>query len=199
MSVSRSAPSARRASLAVVLLAMLGTAAGTHAAAPSWVVDPAQSTVSFVGTQQGESFTGFIRKFRAAIRYAPTDLAGSALDVSMDLTSVDTRSPDRDQALATDAWFDTKHYAAATFRSVGPLRAATAGVVADADLTIRGKTQRIAFPFRWAVAANGATLDARVTLNRLDFGLGTGEWADDSAIGHKVEVIVHLVLRPGPG
>ena len=168
------------------------------AAAPAWTVDPAQSTLTFVGTQQGEKFTGTIKRFRAAIRFAPADLATSSLDVSMDLTSIDTKSPDRDQALATDTWFDYKRYATATFKSVGPLRASAQGATADADLTLRGKTKRIAFPFRWTAAGTNATLDARVTLDRMDFGLGAGEWADDSVIGHKVDVIVHLRLTPAP-
>jgi len=165
-------------------------------AAPAWTADPAQSTLSFIGTQQGEKFNGVIKRFRPVIRFAATDLPGSSLDVSMDLTSIDTKSPDRDQALATDAWFDYKHFATATFKSVGALRASAGGATADADLTIRGKTKRIVFPFRWTAAGPNATLDARVTLDRIDFGLGTGEWADDSAVGHKVDVIVHLVLKP---
>jgi polyisoprenoid-binding protein YceI len=79
---------------------------------------------------------------------------------------------------------------------VGALRPSAGGATADADLTIRGKTKRIAFPFRFTTNGTGATLDARVTLDRLDYGLGTGEWADDSVIGHKVDVLVHLVLKP---
>ncbi len=168
----------------------------TAGAAPGWAMDPSQSTLTFIGTQQGEKFTGTIKRFRPVIHFAAADLAGSSLDVSMDLTSIDTKSPDRDQALATDAWFDYKRFATATFKSVGALRPSAGGATADADLTIHGKTKRIVFPFRWTTAGTNSTLDARVTLDRIDFGLGTGEWADDSAVGHKVDVVVHLVLKP---
>ena len=165
-------------------------------AATTWAVDPTQSTIYFVGKQQGEAFTGLIKSYQATIRYAPEDLPGSVLDVTMDLKSIDTKSPDRDQALATDAWFDYKRFPTATFKSVGALRAAPQGATADADLTIKGKTKRIAFPFRFASSASGATLDAKVMLNRLDFGLGAGEWADNAVIGQQVEVVVHLALKP---
>ena len=185
----------RRAAGWPVALAAFATFAAP-AAPVAYTVDPAQSSLTFVGTQQGEKFTGTIKSFRAAVRYAPTELAASTLDVSMDLKSIDTRSGERDAALATAIWFDYAHTPTATFKSVGPLRATRDGAVADADLVIKGKTKRIAFPFRFT--ANGATanLDARVTLDRLDFGLGAGEWADDSVIGHKVDVVVHLVLKP---
>ena len=64
--------------------------------------------------------------------------------------------------------------------------------------TIKGRTKRIAFPLTWKMAGTGATLDARVTLDRLDFGLGAGDRADESTVGRKVEVVVHLTLVTGP-
>ncbi len=162
-------------------------------AAPAYTVVPAQSSLSFVGTQQGEKFTGVIRDFDARIAYAADDLAHSALDVTIRLKSIDSKSPDRDQALATSDWFDFAKFPTATFRTVA-IRSTPAGPVGDADLTIKGHTKRIAFPFSWKAAGTGATLDARVTLDRLDFGLGGGEWADESTVGYKVEVVVHLTL-----
>jgi polyisoprenoid-binding protein YceI len=179
------------------LPAMIATLAGAAAsAAPTtYAVDPAQSSLTFIATQQGEKFTGTIKSLRASVRYSPTELAASSLDVSMDLKSIDTRSGERDAALATAVWFDYAHTPIATFKSVGPLRQTRDGAVADADLVIKGRTKRITFPFRFAASGAMATLDARVTLDRLDFGLGAGEWADDSVIGHKVDVVVHLVLK----
>ena len=174
-------------------LATLLAATAAAGAAPRYTVVPAQSSLGFVGTQQGEKFTGAIRDFDAHVDYAPDDLAGSKLDVTIRMKSIDTQSPDRDQALATADWFDFARFPTATFRTVA-IRATPAGPVGDADLVIKGHTKRIAFPFTWKTAGSGATLDARVTLDRLDFGLGTGDWADDSTVGRKVDVLVHLTL-----
>ncbi len=178
-------------------LAAAGLAAAPAIAAPRYPVVPAQSSLSFVGTQQGEKFTGTIRDFDAQIEYAADDLATSKLDVTIRMKSMDTKSPDRDQALATADWFDFAKFPTATFRTVA-IRATPSGPVGDADLTIKGRTKRIAFPFTWKASPTGATLDARVTLDRLDFGLGTGDWADESMVGRKVEVVVHLLLAPPP-
>lgn len=174
--------------------ALLWAASVTAGAAPVFTVVPAQSSLSFIGTQQGEKFTGVIRDFDARIAYASSDLASSRLEVAMRLKSIDTKSPDRDQAIATTDWFDVAKYPVATFRTLS-IRATPTGPVGEAELTIKGHTQRLAFPFSWkATPDGGATLDARVTLDRLDFGLGTGEWADESMVGRKVEVVVHLAL-----
>jgi polyisoprenoid-binding protein YceI len=176
-----------------IALGMAILACAPAIAAPLYAVVPAQSSLSFVGTQQGEKFTGAIRDFDARIEYSADDLATSKLDVTIHMKSLDTKSPDRDQALATADWFDFAKFPTATFRTVA-IRTTPAGPVGDADLTIKGRTKRIAFPFAWKAGNTGATLDARVTLDRLDFGLGAGDWADESMVGRKVEVVVHLTL-----
>jgi polyisoprenoid-binding protein YceI len=181
--------------MSCAVLAAVGAAPAR--AAPAYAVVPAQSSLSFVGTQQGEKFTGVIRDFDARIAYAADDLAHSALDVTIRMKSIDSKSPDRDQALATADWFDFAKFPTASFRTVA-IRSTPAGPVGDADLTIKGRTKRIAFPFLWKAVGGGATLDARVTLDRLDFGLGTGDWADESTVGHKVDVVVHLTLAAAP-
>ena len=176
--------------------AFLAVAVSVVDAAPEYPVVGAQSSLVFSGTQQGERFNGVFRAFDARIQYAPDDLAGSRFDVTIPLKSLDSKSPDRDQALATADWFDFARFPNATFHTVA-MRATPSGGVADADVTIKGHTRRIAFPFTWKAASGGATLDAKVTLDRLDFGLGTGDWADDTMVGRKVDVTVHLTLGPG--
>jgi len=166
-------------------------------AATTWVVDPAHSTLSFATTQQGEKFTGSFGKFEALIQYDEKDIADSKLEVNIDVKSADTHSRDRDQTLASADWFDTAHQPTATFRSVA-MRMTARGPTADADLTIKGKTERIAFPFKFTVNGSDATLDGQVTLDRIAFGLGTGEWADESVVGRKVDVTTHLVLHAAP-
>jgi polyisoprenoid-binding protein YceI len=175
--------------------AALLTSAAAIADAPVYSALPAQSALTFVGTQQGEKFTGTIRDFDARIRYAADALASSGIEVTIRLKSIDTKSPDRDEALVTADWFDVAKYPTATFRTVA-VRAMPPGLVADADLTIKGRTKRILFPFTWKAQGTTATLDARVTLDRLDFGIGAGEWADESMVKRKVEVVVHLTLTP---
>ena len=177
----------------IALALVLGGLGVTAGAAPSYPVVAAQSSLSFIGSQQGERFTGVFHAFEAKIDFAADDLAGSRFDVTIPLKSLDTKSTERDQALVTADWFDVAHFPAATFRTVG-LRTTPTGVVADADLSIKGRTKRIVFPFTWKAVGAGATLDARVTLDRLDFGLGGGEWADDSTVGRKIDVVVHLAL-----
>jgi polyisoprenoid-binding protein YceI len=174
--------------LAFALVASVGQAA------PAYSVQ-GNSSLQFQGTQQGEKFTGAIKAFEARITYDAADLAHASFDVTMQLKSIDSRNLERDQAMQTPDWFDTGRYPTAVFKTTA-FRSTAQGVVADADLTIKGHTKRITFPFQFQKTTAGATLDSRVTLDRLDFGLGAGEWADDSMVGRRVDVIVHLNLTP---
>ena len=185
------------AAIVIVASAIGARAQGAAAEAPAYVPVAAQSSLSFSGTQQGEKFTGVFRDFDARIAYAPDQLPSSHIDVTIRLKSLDSKSPDRDSALAGADWFDFAKFPTATFRAA-TIRLTAAGPVGDADLTIKGRTKRIAFPFTWKNDSGKAVLDARVTLDRLDFGVGAGEWADESVAGRKVDVLVHLVLAAAP-
>jgi cytochrome b561 len=163
------------------------------AAAPKTYTVQSGSSLTFQGTQQGEKFSGAFKNFDATIKMDDSASNASLFDVTIHLKSTDSKNAERDAALMSASWFDVAHHPDAHFKTVG-FRSTPQGTVADADLTIRDKTKRIVFPYVFKKTPTGATLDATVRLNRLDYGLGAGEWADDSMVGHAVDVLVHLTL-----
>ena len=172
----------------LLLLALLLPAA---AFARDWQVDAAKSTLSFKGTYQNEGFDGRFRKFEATIAYDAADPTKSKFDVTVDLTSVDTGSSERDDTLATADFFDTSktpkgHFVTESFAKNGD------AVEAKGNLTIRNKTKPVTLAVKFAESGDTATLDVDTTLKRADFDLGNGDdWAD---IGAEVPVHAHLVL-----
>jgi polyisoprenoid-binding protein YceI len=175
------------------LSALLGFAA--FATAADWK-QQAGSTLGFSGIQQGEAFTGQFRKFDSSIRFDPADLASARFDVGIDITSADSANSERDETMLGAEFFDSARFPKArfvtsTFRQVAP------GVYeADATLTIRDKSVALKFPFTWRGDAKSAELKAKVTLDRLAFNIGTGEWEDEETVGRKVDVNVLLKLAP---
>jgi len=164
--------------------------------ASEWRMDPAASRLEFVATAQGTDFTGRFRKFTPRIRFDPMNPAGAWFDVAIELASVDTTNAERDDALPTRDFFWTEKYPRARFTATACKALAAAGrFQCQGTLALRGKSRRIAFPFAWSGDARTARLSASVPLNRLDFGIGTGDWADPATIGHRVSVKVALNLR----
>ena len=178
--------------LAILLLALALPGA---AAAADYTVQPAASTLGFSNTFQGESFDGQFGQWTAAISYDAANLASSKFDVEVTLASVKTGDNDRDTALPGADFFDTAKFPKAHFVTTG-FRQSGGKVIADGTLTLRGVTKPVSLAVTFKPQAGGATLDVVGTVKRLDFGVGTGDYADTSVIGGDVKVTAHLQLAP---
>lgn len=184
----------RNAFLSTALLCLLLTLPA-HAA--SYRADTKSSTLTFSSSYQGEAFTGRFGRFDANIAFDPANLAASSFDVTITLASADTQSSERDDMLKGADFFNAgkmpvSHYAAAKFRSLGGNRYAADGV-----LTLRGVSKPVILSFIWTPGATAA-LVGDATVNRLDFGVGGGEWADTATIGNAVKVHTALKLIAAP-
>lgn len=178
--------------LAILLLSL---ALPCAAAAADYTVQPAGSTLGFSNTFQGESFNGQFGQWTAAISYDAANLASSKFDVEVTLASVKTGDADRDGALPGPDFFDTAKFPKAHFVTTG-FRKSGGKVIADGTLTLRGVTKPVSLEVTFKPQGSGATLDVAGTVKRLDFGVGTGDYADTSVIGGDVKVIAHLQLAP---
>lgn len=176
----------------ILSAALLCSLAAAPAHAASYRADPKSSMLSFSSSYQGEAFTGRFGRFDANIAFDPANLASSKFDVTITLASADTQSSERDDMLQDADFFNAgkmpvAHYAAAKFRSLGGNRYAADGV-----LTLRGVSKPVTLSFIWTLGATAA-LVGDATVNRLDFGVGGGEWADTATIGNAVKV--HTALK----
>lgn len=159
----------------------------------AWRVIPEESRLAFVGAQTGSEFEGEFQKFDADILFDPEDLAASKVVVTIDMGSADAGSKDRNESLPQADWFSIKAFPTARFETVAIRAAETGeGYVADAKLTIRDATQDVSLPFTLAIDGDTAVMAGETVLNRSDFGVGQGQWADDQWIGYDVKVLVDL-------
>lgn len=153
------------------------------------------STLGFTGTFQGAEFKGKFGDFQAAIHYDPTDLAKAKFDVTVQLASASTGDVDRDESLPGSDFFNiakfpTAHFMTRQFRQDG------AKVIAEGTLDLKGASKPVNLEVSFTPREGGATLDVSAKLNRLDFGIGSGEFADTSTIAAEVNINAHLELVP---
>ncbi len=179
-------------SMPVIFLLLAATPA---VAADGWALVPRESSISFTGTQTGEPFSGVFNRFDADISYDPANPADAHVRAEIDLASVSTGDAQRDTALPTEDWFFVSSFPQAAFEAVGfqafgENRFTTAG-----ELSLRGLKKPIALPFELKIEGNRATMIATVTLNRADFGVGSGPWADGKWVGLDVAVILNIVAE----
>ncbi len=153
-------------------------------------IDLAASRLEFVAQQAGLEFRGHFETFDAEIRFDADALADSSVRVTIDVGSVRTGDGERDEILTGAGWFETAVFPTARFEARAFVPAGD-GYVANGELTIRDVTRPVRVEFR---VADGR-LAARAILDRLDFGLGTGDWADPDWIGHEVVVDAVLIVE----
>ncbi len=172
------------------------------ALAAQWDVVHEQSTLDFTATQTGSEFQGTF-DFTADMRFDREDLANSGFDVTIDVTSVDTGSRRRDQALADQAWFWFDQHPEAYFRTSRIVHKEGNDYEAIAELTIKDITHEVTLPFTWTRNGDSAQLEGSVTatmeggltMDRTRWDVGTGEWSSGDTIGRQVEVRVNLLLK----
>ncbi len=177
------------------LAILLALALPFAAIAADYNVQPAQSQLGFSGTFQGAAFNGHFTQWSASIRYDPAQLATSKFEVTVTPASAVSGDKDRDSAMPGSDFFDVAKFPAAQFVSTA-FHQSGGQVVVDGNLTLRGVTKPISLGVIFKPQGSGATLDVTGVVKRLDFGVGTGDYADTSVIAADVKINAHLQLAP---
>lgn len=170
---------------AVALLLSSGASAAT-----AYKTDLAKSSVTFSFMQAGARNEGKFGKYDVKLLFAPDQLAASKLDVDVAVTSLDTGDTDRDTTLRgvdlfNVAKFPKAHFTASKIAQVGPDRYEAAG-----KLTIRNVTKDITLPFSF----KAGLMTGALTIKRLEYGVGQGEWKSTEWVGDDVNVKFSIKL-----
>jgi polyisoprenoid-binding protein YceI len=183
----------------LLLAALLALAPALAPAAPAlWVVDHAASKLTFASSVSGAPFTGVFRRWDAVIHFDPGDLAHSDVAATIDIASAFTGDADRDAELPDQDWFWTSRFPQATFVAHGFQRLGPGRYAAPGVLTLRGVGKPLTLPFTLAITGVNARMNAQISLNRLAFGVGQGEWAAVDTIPAGVTVGVELTAHRAP-
>jgi polyisoprenoid-binding protein YceI len=178
--------------LSIVPLALLFTMAF---AAVQWSMQPKESQLTFVATQAGAPFEGKFEKFTADIKFDPKDLAGNRFDVKIDMTSVNTRDGERDSTLKESDLFAVKQHPTAQYVAEKFMDNGKGQYAATGKLTLRNVTKDVPIEFTFEEKASGAWLKGSASIQRLDFGVGQGDWKDTETVANEVKVKFALLLK----
>ncbi len=180
-----------RTTLAVLAGAMLA-APPARAAGSTYTLLAAQSSLTYTFTQAGAANEGRFKSF--AVSFDP--IAGR-LDVLIDMKSFNTGDQQRNGILGGSDFFAVAQYPQSRF-TASRIEKTAAGYVATGSLTLRGVTRSITIPFTWRTAtAQGRSvgyLSGQTTLQRLDFGVGQGQWRSTDQVDNEVMVRYSLTL-----
>lgn len=174
----------------------------------TWTIDNGHSHVGFsvkhmmIATVRGE-----FRAYETELALDLDDLTRSRVAATIDVASIDTREPKRDEHLRSADFFDAANFPTMRFESRRIERNGEDYKVVG-DLTIRGETREVVLDAEfagvhkdpWGGTRTGFTLSGAV--NRKDFGLSWNAALETGGVlvGEKVKLDLTLeaVLQQAP-
>ena len=184
------------------LAAVLSLPAG--AATSEWKIDPQHSSAQLsVRHMAISTVRGAFSKVTGTILLDDSDITKSAVDVTIDVSTVDTREPDRDKDLRSDKFFDVAHYPSITFKSKRVQQVATGKLKVTGDLTIHGTTKEVVLDVEGPTAPVKdpwgnvrAAVTATTKVNRQDFGVKWNATLDNGGVvvGDDVNITIDVEM-----
>ena len=181
-------PTALTATLLAALLASAPAMANEYVQAEG-------STLAFASRYDSELFTGRFEEFNTRLRFNPADPGSGRLEVLIGLTSAVTGNAERDSTLRTAEFFDIGRHAQARYTANGFRKVADDQYVADGTLELRGVSKPVSLTFTWNTDCERPVLSGRAVVQRLDFGVGAGDWADTALIPNAVNISTRVVFE----
>jgi len=184
----------------------------TLAGSSTWQIDPAHSAAQFsVRHLAISTVRGGFSKVKGTVNFDDADISKSNVDVTIDVSTVDTREPKRDDDLRSDRFFDVKDFPTMSFKSTKVEQLAPGKLKVTGDLTIRGVTKPVVLEVEGPTAPvkdpwgnQRAAATATTKINRQDFGVKWNANMDNGGVvvGDEVSITIDIEMIkqvPKPG
>ena len=176
------------------------------AATSTWQIDPAHSAAQFAVKHLAISTVrGAFTSVKGTVQFDDKDITKSAVDVTIDVNSVDTRQPDRDKDLRSDHFFDAEHFPTITFKSRRVEQLSAGKLKITGDLTIHGITKEVVLdvdgptaPVKDPWGNQRMAINATTKINRQDFGVKWNATMDNGGVvvGDEVSITIDAEMIP---
>jgi polyisoprenoid-binding protein YceI len=164
-----------------------------------WAIDPAHSEVSFtVRHLMVSKVRGTFTRFSGSVTVAE-NLLDSRAEATVEIDSIDTREPNRDNHLRSADFFEVAKYPEMTFASTA-LRPDGGDYVLTGDLTIKGVTKPVDFTLEFngvgpdPYGGTRAGFSASTEISRSEFGVDIHLPLDGGGVvvGDKVKILLEI-------
>lgn len=171
----------------------------------SLTVDPVHSHVGFsVRHMMVTTVRGKFTAYRGTLDLDAADFTRSRIEGEIDVASIDTGNPDRDNHLRSADFFDVAAHPKITFKSTSITRDGD-GYKVTGDLSIRGQTHPVTLDVEnagtsknpWGQVVTGVS--ATGSINRKDFGLVWNAVLETGgvAVSDKVKIEIEVQAKEG--
>ena len=187
--------------LSAALAAVLG-AASLPALAETWAIEASHSTIGFsVRHMLVSNVWGSFGTFTASVDGSPADPSTAKISATIEVASVDTREPKRDEHLRAADFFDAAKFPQMTFTSTKVEKSSATTAKVAGNLTLRGVTKPVGLDVEytapvknpWGKTVVGASATGKI--NRKDFGVNWSKSLDGGGLVVGDDVTIQLDLE----
>jgi polyisoprenoid-binding protein YceI len=169
----------------------------------TWNIDPSHSTAQFsIRHLMISNIKGEFTKVTGQIVYDQNNPESLAAEASIDVSTINTREPDRDNHLKSPDFFDVAKYPSLHFKSRQAAKI-SGRLKLTGDLTIHGVTREVTLDVEgpttplidpWGFTRVGAS--ATTKINRKDFGLTWNQALEAGGVlvGDEVKISIDVEL-----
>jgi polyisoprenoid-binding protein YceI len=168
------------------IIALIAASAALPARADQcYAVDSSHGAVSFEVKQAGSPFRGKFKRFGGEVCLLADRV--TRIEVWLEPASVDAGLPEIDAALRDKDFFAVAQYPRALYSSQSVEIRGNAQF-ARGTLQMKGKRRGLDVAFSLQREGAQQVVSGTLTLNRLDYDIGTGEWSNINWLGGEVKV-----------
>ncbi|MBU8896097.1 protein yceI precursor [Corallococcus sp. H22C18031201] len=184
-------------------VAMLALSLPSAALASNWEIDSSHSSADFsVRHMMVSNVKGSFGKVTGAINLDDKDVTKSTVEATIDVSTVNTNEPKRDEHLKSPDFFDVTKFPTMTFKSKKVAKAGAGKLKVTGDLTLHGVTKEVVLdvdgPAKeskdpWGNTRSGVS--ATTKINRKDYGLAWNKALETGGVAVSEEVSVSLEIE----
>jgi polyisoprenoid-binding protein YceI len=161
------------------------------AAEECYTADAASGEVTFRVMQSGAPYSGNFRRFAGEVCFSQGRLIH--INASLDPSSVDTGLPELDAALKEKDFFAVREFPRVTFASTSVQPQGEAQLTRG-TLEIKGNRRDVEVVLRSHQTGDKMSISGTFTLDRLQYGIGTGDWTNTKWLGAEVKLDINATL-----
>ena len=169
--------------------------APAFAAEECYTADATGGGVTFSVLQAGAPATGEFRRFSGEACFSQGRI--TRIEASLDPSSVDTGLPELDEGLKKKDFFAVNEYPRVSFVSSAVQSQGNMHTV-HGTLEIKGNRREIDVVLRSQPSGNKMSIAGSFVLDRLQYGIGTGEWTNTNWLGAEVKLEINATMTRKP-
>lgn len=169
---------------------------------PQWQFDSAHGSFFFEIKHIFYITRGYFEKYDGTFSFDPDRPEDSRFDIVIETQSLTTQHEKRDRHVRSDDFLDVKRYPEMRFQSTRIRQLRDNVYEVDGRLTIKDVTKDVVVPFTFLGVRDNpfnskqqvAGFEARMTIDRLEYNVGSGKYYEMGAIGKDVDILISLEM-----